>query len=103
MKTTMNYYVAERVDNEQYGHLTNLIKRCDTLEEAQGFIRSKMKDWRDEGLNTLGMTAGGVLWGAEGRTKWAYDPSLGEDTCRVVHMLFIFASPIFMAGGIEGL
>lgn len=98
MKTTMLYYVAERIDSEKHGHLTNLIKRCDTLAEAQGYIKEKADSWQNEGLTVIVEP-----WSAEGRTPWAYNPEYGEKTCTVKHMLFIFATPIFMAGGTEGL
>ena len=94
----MHYYVAERINSEKYGHLTNLIKRCDTLDEAQGYIQEQAASWQDEGLNIIVEP-----WWAEGRTPWAYNPYCREDTCTVKHRLYIFATPIFMAGGTEGL
>lgn len=103
MKTIMHYYVAESINSEKYGHLTNLIKRCDTLKEAQDTVRSHTKEWREEGLHTRGIYTGPELWGAQGLTALAYDPEYGEETRTVKHQLLIFATPIFMAGGTEGL
>ena len=96
MNATMHYYIAKSVNSEQYGHLTNLTKRFDTLAAAQDYLRKKIQSWQAAGLNIVRFFDNGTntdLWGAQAcNADWW-----------VVGDYKIFATPVFMAGGKEGL
>ena len=95
----MHYYIAERVPSETMSWATHLVKRCDSLKEAQTYLEKKMTEWEGEGL--VSEPNNGELWCAQARTEWQYNGR--ENECVVKHLMYIFATPIFMAGGSEGL
>ena len=90
------YYIAEDFNKEDMGFANHLIKRCDTYEEAVEFCNSAVNKWREDGLVAelifidVNKTE---VWGAH-----AYDKEFV-----VKHLYNIFATPMFMAGGVDGL
>ena len=95
----MIYYIAESSKNSLF--TTTLIARCETQEEAAEFCKKAVAEWREEGLETI-TTIGddNMIWGAQAMTPWHFDGR--EETCEVVHLYHVFATPIFMAGGEMG-
>ena len=93
MKTKMNYYIAESMNVENKMFAYDLVKRCESLDGAQDYLRLKMREWRDEGLTVRSTRELDELWGAMAM----------DNDYVVVHSYNIFATPIFMAGGAEGL
>lgn len=90
----MLYYISEDIQKEGLSFANHLIKRADTYEEAVDFCKKAVEDWRCEGLNARVITVeDDGVWGAQ---------ALDEEFI-VKHFYHIFATPMFMAGGQEGL
>lgn len=87
------YYIAEDIRKEGMTFANHLIKRCDSFAEAVFFLRDKRNEWISEGLLTKPTEVGGDWWGMQAL----------DENYKVVHNYHIFATPIFMAGGEEGL
>ena len=91
----MLYYIAESSKSELF--TTTLIARLESYEEAVEFCKGKAKEWQTEGYETRLTDIEGEVWGVEAITPWHYNGR--EETCDLVHLYHIFATPVFMAGG----
>lgn len=89
----MLYYISEDIQREGMSFAGHLIKRCESFAEAVFFLRDKRNEWVSEGLHTHPIEVGDEWWGMQ---------ALNDDFM-VVHNYKIFATPMFMAGGEEGL
>lgn len=90
---TMNYYVSEDFKELRMSFATHLIKRFDSHKDAEKYLKIWGEKWLSDGFNVQYVEAGDEIWGVR-----ALD-------CNFVskHSMNIFASPIFMSGGYEGL
>ena len=89
----MLYYISEEFYNEGMSFANHLVKRCDSYEEAAAYLTEKKHEWANELLYVKNIRVDDELWGIQ-----ALDAE-----CMVVHNYKIFATPIFMGGGAEGL
>lgn len=87
------YYIAEDIQREGMSFVNHLIKRFDSLGEAVSYLTIWRNEWANEGLRTKTFEIDGEVWGVQAL----------DDEFTVVHNYKIFATPIFMAGGVEGL
>ena len=86
------YYIAsEDVTNLDFKF--QIVKRCDSYEDAVSYLKGKAEEWANKGLNARLLDVDGIIYGAD-----AMDSEFA-----VKHMYKIFGSPCFMAGGSIGL
>ena len=98
----MYYYIAKSINVENASFATKLVKRFDTYEEAESYLWDAAESWREEGLNAYLYDGAGVRLRPNGRGQAWCATALDQDFF-VKDGLTIYATPIFMAGGPDGL
>lgn len=93
MNAKMYYYISKDIKVTGSSFANTLVKRFDTFADAEAYLKTMVEEWTAAGLSAKTMDIDGEAWMAQ---------ATNEEFC-VVHMYHIFATPVFMAGGEEGL
>ena len=91
----MLYYIAESINVEGCSFAYHFIKRYETFVGAESYLHMMLNEWSEkEGLRVKTVRQDyGDLWGVMAM----------NDDYDVIHNMYIVATPLFMAGGEEGL